>query len=281
METHSFKQALGQLIYELRQQRALSQEKPAHEAGIDRTRMGEIERGEANPTIDTLGKIAVVLEQTLGSLIIQAEEISSGTSRRPAPTINPEYLDRSVLLPQGLTHDQLERALNRAQAILDQVGINPESGDIQYNIYSGAVSNIVTKSIAEVSRFVQNKDTDRPDLYDPTLDKTERDWGLEMKATRRPGKGGESHNPGTSWFMVIEYAIIDGQTHIVQVETAFLSDSDWVIHERKEGSSRTRTAVTTDSATKNLRSNSVYLDPAHATREVWKAIRERNTLYRV
>jgi len=281
VETPDFKHALGQLIYELRQQRALSQERLAHEADVDRTRMGEIERGEANPTIDTLSKIATALEQTLGALIIQAEEISSGTAKRPAPSINADYLDRAVMLPQGLTHDQLAMALNRAQAIFDQVGINPESGDIQYNIYSGAVSNIVTKSIAETSRFVQNKDTDRPDLFDPTLSRSDRDWGLEMKATRRPGKGGESHNPGTSWFMVIVYAILDGQTHIVQVETAYLEDSDWVVHERKEGSSRTRTAVTTDSATRKLRGNSVYLDPAHATREVRKAIRERDAFYDV
>lgn len=280
MELPDFKHALGQLIFELRQQRALSQEKLAHEASIDRTRMGEIERGEANPTIDTLGKIAMALDQTLGSLIIQAEEISSGISKRPAPTVNPDYLDRDVPLPQGLTHDQLERALNRALAILDQVGINPESGDIQSNIYSGAVSNIVTKSIAETSRFVQNKDTDRPDLYDPTLRRIDKDWGLELKATRRPGKGGESHNPGTSWFMVVVYAIVDGQTHIIQVETAYLTDADWVVHDRKEHSSRTRTAVTTEPATRKLRSNSVYLNPAYATREVRKAIRERNSLYR-
>lgn len=279
METPDFKHALGQLIYELRQQQALSQERLAHDADVDRTRMGEIERGGANPTIDTLSRVAGALEQTLGSLIIQAEEISGGITKRPAPTINPAYLDRAVPLPRGLTHDQLATALNRAQAILDQVGINPESGDIQLNIYSGAVSNIVTKSIAETSRFVQNPDTDRPDLFDPELPRNERDWGLELKATRRPGKGGESHNPGTSWFMVIVYAITEGQTRIVQVEVAYLLDADWVIHDRKEGSSRTRTAVTTEAATRTLRQNSVYLDPAYTTREVRRAIKERNGLY--
>jgi transcriptional regulator with XRE-family HTH domain len=70
VETPDFKHALGQLIYELRQQQALSQERLAHDADVDRTRMGEIERGGANPTIDTLSRVAGALEQTLGSLII-------------------------------------------------------------------------------------------------------------------------------------------------------------------------------------------------------------------
>lgn len=271
----NFKQALGKLIVTLRTERALSQEKLALEALVDRTRMGEIERGEANPTIDTLDKVARVLGQTLGSLIIQAEEISSGTTKRPAPTVNPDYLDRTVLLPTGLTHDQLEIALNRALAVLDQIGLNPEEGDIQWNIYSGAVSNIVTKAIAEASDFVQNKDTAHPDLYNPQLGEDDPDWGLEMKTTHKVGKGGESHNPGKGWFMIVVYQIIDGQTHIVQVETALLKREEWTVHERAEHSNRTRTAVTLPEATRRLRENSVYLDPAHATPSLLALVQNR------
>lgn len=196
MEKSLFKEALGKLISTLRAEIGLSQERLALDAGIDRTRLGEIERGEANPTLDTLDKIAQVLKQTLGSLILQAEELSSGTARIPAPTVNPAYIDRHVPLPQGLTHDQLLVALNRSLALLDQIGLNPEAGDIQANIYSGAVSNIVTKAIAETSNFTQNKDTAHPDLFDPSLPRTDPNWGLEMKATNQIGKGGESHNPG-------------------------------------------------------------------------------------
>ncbi len=273
MTTTDFKKALGRLILDLRSGRGLSQEQLALDANVDRTRMGEIERGVANPTIDTLDRIARALGQTLGSLIIQAEEISSGTARQAAPTVDPQHIDRQVPLPKGLTHDQLEVALNRALALLDQIGLNPDAGDIQANIYSGAVSNIVTKAIAEASDFVQNKDTAHPDLYNPQLDQTDPDWGLEMKATNQVGKGGESHNPGQGWFMVVAYKVIDGQTQIIQVETAFLSYSDWTIHERGESSKRTRTAVTVAAATHRLRENSVYLDPDHVPPHV-KRIRE-------
>jgi transcriptional regulator with XRE-family HTH domain len=131
MASSEFKIALGRLIIALRGDLALSQEQLAFDAGVDRTRMGEIERGEANPTIDTLDKIARVLGQTLGSLIIQAEDREGDAGRRPAPTVNPEFVDRTVELPTGLTHDQLILALNRALALLDQIGLNPEAGDIQ------------------------------------------------------------------------------------------------------------------------------------------------------
>jgi transcriptional regulator with XRE-family HTH domain len=275
MENVEFKRVLGQLIYQLRKERKISQEQLALDADVDRTRLGEIERGEANPTIDTLSKIAKVLGQTLGSLIIEAEELSSGITKKPFPTVNPAYMNRSVPLPKGLTHDQLEQALNRTLVLLNQIGLNPEQGDIQWNIYSGAVSNIITKAIAEASSFVQNKDTIHPDLYNPNLDITDPDRGLEIKATHQVGKGGESHNPGKCWFMIVVYQIIDEQTHIVQVETAYLTKEEWTIHERGEHSNRTRTAVTTASATQKLRENSVYLDPQYATPVVKKIIRER------
>ncbi len=273
MEKSLFKEALGKLISTLRAEIGLSQERLALDAGIDRTRLGEIERGEANPTLDTLDKIAQVLKQTLGSLILQAKELSSGTARIPAPTVNPAYIDRHVPLPQGLTHDQLLVALNRSLALLDQIGLNPEAGDIQANIYSGAVSNIVTKAIAETSNFTQNKDTAHPDLFDPSLPRTDPNWGLEMKATNQIGKGGESHNPGQGWFMVVVYKVVNSQTHIVQVEVAQLNYDDWTIHERASESNRTRTAVTQAPATRRLRENSVYLDADHVSANI-KRIKE-------
>lgn len=272
MNNVNLKKAIGQIIVRLRKERNISQEGVALDADIDRTRLGEIERGEANPTIDTLSKIASVLGQTLGALIEEAEELSSGIIRKPVPTVKHEYINRNVLLPQGLTHEQLEQALNKALVILNQIGLDPVEGDIQFNIYSGAVSNLVTKAIAETSDFIQNKDTAHPDLYNPNLDRNDDDWGLEMKASNKIGKGGESHNPGKGWFMVVIYKIVDGQTHIVQVEVARLEKADWVIHERGENSNRTRTAVTMEHATKKLRENSVYLDKRYLTPALKKVV---------
>ncbi len=272
MENEAFKQALGKIIFQLRNARSISQEKLALDAEVDRTRVGEIERGEANVTIDTLSRIASVLGQKLGTLVVEAEELSSGVIRKVIPTVKPEYINRNISLPRGLTHNQLEKALNQAHVTLSQIGLDPEQGDIQYNIYSGAVSNIVTKAIAQASDFVQNKDTDHPDLFNPNLSGSHPDWGFEMKASNQIAKGGESHNPGRGWFMIVIYQIVEGQTYIVQVEVAQLKTEDWVVHERAQESSRTRTAVTIADATNKLRRNSVYVDPNYLTPALKKII---------
>ena len=65
--------------------------------------------------------------------------------------------------------------------------------------------------------------------------------------------------------MVVIYQIKDAQTIFVQVEVAALEKEDWKIHDRNEGSQRTRTAVTIDAATRKLRENSVYLDDQYIT----------------
>ncbi|HCI78342.1 MAG TPA: hypothetical protein DHW02_01475, partial [Ktedonobacter sp.] len=85
-------------------------EKVALEAEVDRTRLGEIERGEANPTVDTLNRIARTLGQTLGSLIVEAEETSSGVLKKPIPKINSRHINKKIALPTGLKHEQLEQA---------------------------------------------------------------------------------------------------------------------------------------------------------------------------
>jgi transcriptional regulator with XRE-family HTH domain len=49
--------ALGEVIRSLRRKRRLSQEGLAHEAGLDRTYIGGIERGERNPSFLSLLRI--------------------------------------------------------------------------------------------------------------------------------------------------------------------------------------------------------------------------------
>ncbi len=98
------------------------------------------------------------------------------------------------------------------------------------------------------------------------------DWGLEMKASNQIAKGGESHNPGRGWFMIVIYQIVEGQTYIVQVEVARLETEDWTVHERSKDSNRTRTAVTIADATNKLRRNSVYVEPSYLTPALKKII---------
>jgi XRE family transcriptional regulator, regulator of sulfur utilization len=52
---------LGKRIRELREARGWSQEQLAVEAGIDNSHLGKLERGDGNPTIELIVRIAAAL----------------------------------------------------------------------------------------------------------------------------------------------------------------------------------------------------------------------------
>jgi transcriptional regulator with XRE-family HTH domain len=64
--------SLGQTIRSLRAERNISQEALAHGAGLDRSYMGGIERGEHNITIMNLRKIAERLDLKMSELFGKA-----------------------------------------------------------------------------------------------------------------------------------------------------------------------------------------------------------------
>lgn len=60
--------ALGLVIREARQQMGMSQEELAHSAGLDRSYVGGIERGEHNVALMSLVKLANALGVTVSDL---------------------------------------------------------------------------------------------------------------------------------------------------------------------------------------------------------------------
>jgi DNA-binding XRE family transcriptional regulator len=60
---------LGKRIKKIRKEQKISQEELAHKAGIHRTYMGKIERGESNPPMQTVNKIASALKISLKDLM--------------------------------------------------------------------------------------------------------------------------------------------------------------------------------------------------------------------
>lgn len=59
---------IGQKVRQLRQQQKLTQEELAFKVGVDRSYMGFVERGEKNPTLSTLMKIAKALKISMKEL---------------------------------------------------------------------------------------------------------------------------------------------------------------------------------------------------------------------
>ena len=66
--------SIGRAIRELRAERGLSQEGMAYDAGVDRSYMGGIERGEHNLTVMNLHRICQSLEVTMSELLHRADE---------------------------------------------------------------------------------------------------------------------------------------------------------------------------------------------------------------
>jgi transcriptional regulator with XRE-family HTH domain len=63
----------GAAVREIRRSRGISQERLAAVAGIDRAYMGGIERGERNPTLSMIQRVAEGLEMPISELFLKVE----------------------------------------------------------------------------------------------------------------------------------------------------------------------------------------------------------------
>lgn len=70
----ALQRALGERIRELRKKAGYSQEAFADAAGVHRTYMGTLERGEANLSLSNLNKISTALGITLSELFKTVEK---------------------------------------------------------------------------------------------------------------------------------------------------------------------------------------------------------------
>lgn len=63
----------GQVLREVRTSKDVSQEDLAHEAGLDRTAIGRLERGERQPSLSTVFSIAKALRIKASEIIAKME----------------------------------------------------------------------------------------------------------------------------------------------------------------------------------------------------------------
>lgn len=66
--TTNIRKAFGKRVRDLRQQKSLSQEELADVAGMHRTYIGSIERGEQNVSIDNIARLAKALKMKISDL---------------------------------------------------------------------------------------------------------------------------------------------------------------------------------------------------------------------
>lgn len=64
------RELVGLNLRRLRVERDISQERLAFDSGVDRSYLGGMERGEENPTIDILDRLAATLAVPIGELFV-------------------------------------------------------------------------------------------------------------------------------------------------------------------------------------------------------------------
>ena len=79
-------EAFGRNLRAIRKSRGFSQERLAHEAGIDRSYLGKIERGEVNATIEKLYLLAECLGCHPSELLLDKPN-EKGSNKRPKPSL--------------------------------------------------------------------------------------------------------------------------------------------------------------------------------------------------
>lgn len=81
-------------VWSLREARGLTQQQLAAAAKMKQPRIAEIERGDANPTLLTISRIAFALGVTPGRLLAEPEDLLLANARaaaeRRAPPTDPE-----------------------------------------------------------------------------------------------------------------------------------------------------------------------------------------------
>lgn len=71
--------AFGRQVRNLRQNRKMSQEELAFKAGLSPAHLGQIERAQKKPTLETIGRLAEALEVPVANLFSCEASVSSET----------------------------------------------------------------------------------------------------------------------------------------------------------------------------------------------------------
>ncbi len=194
-----------------------------------------------------------------------------------------EYVNRSAVLPYGLTVLQVKSAvaalyefLQAANAFLVGRGYDRLEEMLLGNAFAGLLSEVLVKSVADHSTtLVRNRYVGgHPDLIlrgehadDAVLRASE---GIEVK-TSKQGGGWQGHNPEQGWLMIFRY-VMDTRTipvqnrrptEVVEILAAKLDRDDWSFSGRKGTSRRTITASVNRSGMTKLRANPIYRHPEY------------------
>jgi transcriptional regulator with XRE-family HTH domain len=207
----------GEHVRVFRQALRLSQEALALAAGLDRTYIGGVERGERNISLLNMQKIAHALNVSLADLLRFEQE--TNVMREPASN---GFLNANVLENIGLNHEILRQAIRDTYSLLDQIDktlekaeVFPLSQTVELANLSSMIGNIFAAAIAKHSNGLirRNGPHKYPDLLTTGLSLEVPDIELKMALETNKPKG---HLAKEGQYLICRYVLcqIDGSLQI-------------------------------------------------------------------
>jgi transcriptional regulator with XRE-family HTH domain len=275
--------ALIALFKTLRSHKKLSLETAADLAGIHRTHLGLLERGERQPTISVAVQIAKSLGYELSELLAKAELVQSGKmsaaealAEASAREKRVDCLRNTPLLMKntGLTGDALLGAIHSAYSTLDTIdtelhknGVMPIANLVELANFSSMVGNLLGAGIAEHSNGLYRRN--KPHTYPDLLPQNSSGKNLELKMaleTNRP----KGHLAKAGNYITFRYVLADPQGNfkrgkenrgntawIWEVKVGFLAEADFDISNTEGDSGKTAVIKTASFRAMPV----VYFDP--------------------
>jgi len=219
---HEIVDVLFRILRSRREAAGLTLEAVADRAGIHRTHLGLLEKGDRQPTLTVAIKIASALDFDLSELLLKSELIHEGRiseddafSSLEVRTEKPECLrnQKKLELYTGLTGDMLLEAIHGCYGTLDTIdtellanGLRPLGGLVELANLSSMVGNIIGGSIAEASSgmYLRNRPHQYPDLL--PLKSGARNLELKMALETNRPKG---HLPKPGTYITFRYVLGD------------------------------------------------------------------------
>lgn len=179
---------LGKRIREYREESDTTQEELGIKAGLDRTYIGGVERGERNISIINLCKIADALSVEIHELLDKKTGV-----REKSRSVNKEYFKELGEHKSGLTTELIRRGLEHTYSILDSIDEKLTMGStqrlsqtVELANLSSIIGNLFGGGIANHSNGIFERNG--PHKYPDLLSKVPEAEDIEIKISLEKNK---------------------------------------------------------------------------------------------
>ncbi|EGR0502823.1 XRE family transcriptional regulator [Vibrio cholerae] len=215
-------QAFIQLIKSLRESKGFTKEYFADLAGVHRTTIGLLEKGERFPTLQLSAQLADALNVSLSELIQESESIVKGVSTpeelaliHSNRTPKPEYIRNADKLLEltGLEPEMLLGAIDSCYNTLDSIdeqllgkGSVPLAHLVELANLSSMVGNMIGGGVAECSDglYIRNRPHAYPDLLPQKLPAVDLELKMALETNKPKG-----HLPKAGTYITFRYVLGD------------------------------------------------------------------------